>query len=32
MSVDAFNFDRRNIWEELPEMSQARYPHTAVVV
>jgi N-acetylneuraminic acid mutarotase len=30
-SVDAFNFDR-NTWEERPEMSQARYYHTAVVV
>jgi N-acetylneuraminic acid mutarotase len=31
-SVDAFNFER-NTWEELlPEMSQARYYHTAVVV
>jgi hypothetical protein len=30
-SVDAFNFDR-NTWEELPEMSQARWLHTAVVV
>ena len=30
-SVEAFNFER-NTWEELPEMSQARYYHTAVVV
>jgi hypothetical protein len=30
-SVEAFNFDR-NTWEELPEMSQARYLHTAVAV
>jgi hypothetical protein len=30
-SVEAFNFDR-NTWEELPEMSQARYLHTAIVV
>ena len=30
-SVEAFNFER-NTWEELPEMSQARWLHTAVVV
>ena len=30
-SVEAFNFDR-NTWEELPEMSQARHLHTAVVM
>ena len=30
-SVESFNFER-NTWEELPEMSQARYHHTAVVV
>ena len=30
-SVEAFNFER-NTWEELPEMSQARYLHTAVAV
>ena len=30
-SVEAFNFER-NTWEELPEMSQGRYYHTAVVV
>ena len=30
-SVEAFNFER-NTWEELPEMSQARHLHTAVVV
>ena len=30
-SVESFNFER-NTWEELPEMSQARYWHTAVVV
>ena len=30
-SVESFNFER-NIWEELPEMSQARLLHTAVVV
>ena len=30
-SVESFNFER-NTWEELPEMSQARYNHTAVVV
>ena len=30
-SVESFNFER-NTWEELPEMSQARYRHTAVVV
>ena len=30
-SVEAFNFER-NTWEELPEMSEARYYHTAVVV
>ena len=30
-SVEAFNFER-NTWEELPEMSQTRYYHTAVVV
>ena len=29
-SVESFNFER-NTWEELPEMSQARYRHTAVV-
>jgi N-acetylneuraminic acid mutarotase len=29
--VEAFNFER-NTWEELPEMSQARWLHTAVVV
>ena len=30
-SVEVFNFER-NTWQELPEMSQARYEHTAVVV
>ena len=30
-SVEAFNFER-NTWEELPEMSRARWLHTAVVV
>ncbi|CAB3995801.1 RING finger 151-like [Paramuricea clavata] len=30
-SVEAFNFESYT-WEELPEMSQARYLHTAVVV
>ena len=30
-SVEVFNFERF-IWQELPEMSQARYWHTAVVV
>ena len=30
-SVEAFNFDR-NTWEELPEMSEARWQHTAAVV
>ena len=30
-SVESFNFER-NTWEKLPEMSQARYRHTAVVV
>ena len=30
-SVESFNFER-NTWEELPEMSQARHRHTAVVV
>ena len=30
-SVEGFNFER-NTWEELPEMSQARWLHTAVVV
>ena len=30
-SVEVFNFER-NTWQELPEMSQARYYHTAVVV
>ena len=30
-SVESFNF-QRNTWEELPEMSQRRYSHTAVVV
>jgi hypothetical protein len=30
-SVEAFNF-KRNTWEELPEMSEARHLHTAVVV
>ena len=30
-SVESFNFER-NTWEELPEMSQARNGHTAVVV
>ena len=30
-SVEVFNFER-NTWQELPEMSQARYFHTAVVV
>ena len=30
-SVESFNFER-NTWQELPEMSQARYWHTAVVV
>ena len=30
-SVESFNFEC-NTWQELPEMSQARYLHTAVVV
>ena len=30
-SVEAFNFES-NTWQELPEMSQARYWHTAVAV
>ena len=30
-SVESFNFER-NTWQEVPEMSQARYWHTAVVV
>ena len=30
-SVESFNFERYN-WQELPEMSQARFWHTAVVV
>ena len=30
-SVESFNFEL-NTWQELPEMSQARYRHTAVVV
>ena len=30
-SVESFNFER-NTWQELPEMSQARSLHTAVVV
>ncbi|XP_028395764.1 kelch-like protein diablo [Dendronephthya gigantea] len=30
-SVEGFNFERYS-WEELPEMSEARYWHTAVVV
>ena len=30
-SVESFNFER-NTWEELPEMSEARFWHTAVVV
>ena len=30
-SVEAFNFES-NTWQELPEMSEARYFHTAVVV
>ena len=30
-SVESFNFER-NTWQELPEMSRARYQHTAVVV
>jgi N-acetylneuraminic acid mutarotase len=30
-SVEAFNFESYT-WQELPEMSQARYLHTAVVV
>ena len=30
-SVESFNFER-NTWQELPEMSQERYWHTAVVV
>ena len=30
-SVEIFNFER-NTWQELPEMSQARHWHTAVVV
>ena len=29
--VESFNFER-NTWQELPEMSQARHLHTAVVV
>ena len=31
LSVESFNFER-NSWEQLPEMSQARRLHTAVVV
>ena len=30
-SVEAFNFES-NTWQELPEMSEARYNHTAVAV
>ena len=30
-SVESFNFERCT-WQELPEMSQARFWHTAVVV
>ncbi len=30
-SVEAFNFESYT-WQELPEMSEARYWHTAVVV
>jgi hypothetical protein len=30
-SVEAFNFESYT-WQELPEMSQTRYWHTAVVV
>ena len=30
-SVEAFNFESYT-WQELPEMSQARWWHTAVVV
>jgi hypothetical protein len=30
-SVEAFNFESYT-WQELPEMSQARWRHTAVVV
>ena len=30
-AVEAFNF-QRNTWQEFPEMSQARYCHTAVAV
>ena len=30
-SVEVFNFER-NTWQELPQMSQARFEHTAVVV
>ena len=30
-SVEVFNFER-NTWQELPEMSEARQNHTAVVV
>ena len=30
-SVESFNFERYT-WQELPEMSQARYRHTVVVV
>ena len=30
-SVESFNFER-NTWQELPEMSEERYWHTAVVV
>ena len=30
-TVECFNFER-NSWQELPEMSQARFYHTAVVV
>ena len=30
-AVESFNFER-NTWEELPEMSQERYFHTAVIV
>ena len=30
-SVESFNFER-NTWQELPQMSQARHWHTAVVV
>jgi hypothetical protein len=30
-SFETFNFESYS-WQELPEMSQARYSHTAVVV